>query len=136
MNTVFAGPRTGGAALVSLVDEIVTELERIATESDVGWLQPLLVLQAEIEFTAIRARRADPATLADESEELGALLTRAHGAHPDFAARYANAHGASPRLRGLHERTVDVCRALLADATSHQAPRRGREPHRDAERLP
>jgi hypothetical protein len=136
MNTVHAESRTGSAALVSLVDEIVAELERIDAAGDVGWLQPLLVLQAEIEFTAMRARRPDPAALADEFEELGALLTRSHGAHADFTARYASARGASPRLRGLHERMVNVCRGVLAEAAPWQAPRRPSESHRYAERRP
>ena len=101
-----------GDVLLSLLDEITTELEQRTEDGKVAWLKPLLILHAEIEFTATRARTMDAAALGDECSELRALLT---GLTADgFGARYASARSSSPRLQALHEDALEVCRALSA----------------------
>ena len=113
MNDVIGALRGGSEGLVAVLDEVTIELERVA-DRDLGWLRPLLVLRAQIEFTARRAPRLDPAALGEECGELGDLLTHSPAGRDDFSVRYATAHGASPRLRTLHDEALSLCRALFA----------------------
>jgi hypothetical protein len=113
MNSLEAGPRSAALRLLSLLDEIASELECLVANGDTGWLKPLLVVHAEIYFTARRPSGVDAGAFADERRELGELLTRAPSRIDEFAQRFADARRASPRLRELHERALDVCRSPL-----------------------
>ena len=106
-------------ALLSLLEELTTDLVRSTTDADLAWLKPLVVLLAEIEFTA--KRRSSPATLADECRELGDLLTCQTSTSGEFARRYARAHRALPQLRTLHDGVLTACRVLVSAGESPQS---------------
>jgi hypothetical protein len=110
MNDVHMALRDAGEALVSVLDEITAVLEH--GKDDVAWLKPLLVLHAEIDFTARRARTFDPVALADECGELRELLTRAPRAGEAFGARYVSRRDVDARVHALHERALGLCSAL------------------------
>ena len=113
MSSLETGPRGAALMLLSLLDDMASELECLLAEGDTGWLKPLLVLHAEIYFTARRSSGVDVAALADERRELATLLTCTSSSNDEFAHRYANARRASPRLRQLHAHVVDACRARI-----------------------
>ena len=113
MNSVETGHRIAAMALLSLLDEVTSELERLVAGGDAGWLKPLLVLHAEVYFTARRASGVDPGAFSDERRELGVLLATTPSSTGEFAHHFARSCRVSPRLRELHERVLDACRRPL-----------------------
>jgi hypothetical protein len=100
------------AILLLVLEEIFAEVERSRRDGDLGWLNPLLVLSAEIEFTSVRATRPDDVALVDRCRELGDLLSAASEGEREFAEGYARAREASLHLRELHRRILMACRFL------------------------
>ena len=113
MSSLETGPRVAALALLSVLDEIACELERLVADGDAGWLTPLRVLHAEVYFTARRSSGVDAGAFACERRELGELLSRAPSSRDAFAQRYEDARRASPRLRELHDRVLSACRSLF-----------------------
>jgi hypothetical protein len=113
--------------LVGALEEMLAELAGNADGSDIGWLRPLAVLSAEIEYNAPRSSEVDSVNLADECRELSNLLgglQRAvprlddHDALPDlpepsFVSRYTLARD-SLAMATLHDHALAACRAISA----------------------
>ncbi len=100
-------------ALVGALEQMLAELATTTARGDVGWVRPLAVLSAEIEYGALRSPRVDSVGLAQVCCELVDLLVGSPRAGTDFAARYADAHRVSPPIAALHDRVLDVCRAIM-----------------------
>jgi hypothetical protein len=66
--------RRAAEQLVGALREMLTELAAATDDGDVGWLRPLAVLTAEIEYSALRRPTVDSNNLADECRELSELL--------------------------------------------------------------
>jgi hypothetical protein len=105
-------------ALLSLLEELTTDLVRSTADGDFAWLKPLVVLLAEIEFTAMRPGCRDAATLADECRELGELLTSPPSSGDEFPRRYGCARRALPTLRTIHDGVLVACRVLVSAGES------------------
>lgn len=111
--------RTTGAerrAAEALVGALKGMLAALATASsgDIGWLRPLAVLSAEIEYSALRGPTMDAAGLADECLELTALLGGSPQTVSEFASRYPQARRACPALEMLHDHAIAACGSLLS----------------------
>jgi hypothetical protein len=91
---------------------LLAALAQTEAETDVGWLRPLALLSAEIEYGALRRTDIDAASLADACRELSDLLTCSPLASVRFVARYPAARGRWPSIAALHERAVAACDAL------------------------
>jgi hypothetical protein len=112
MEDVTAERRSAAAALVADLELLLAALVQTGAETDVGWLRPLALLSAEIEYSALRRTDLDAASLAEACRELADLLACSPRASVRFAARYPVARGRSPSLAALHERAVGACDAL------------------------
>jgi hypothetical protein len=104
--------RGAAEALVGALEQMLSELAGATDDGDVGWLRPLAVLSAEIEYSTVRSPRLDLINLADACRELSDLLTSAPRADPEFASRYRIARRASATVALLHDRTLAACHAL------------------------
>jgi hypothetical protein len=102
--------------LIGTLEQMLGLLVGATRDGDVGWLRPLAVVSAEIEYSALHSDRVDSITVADECHELSDLLGGSRGVLDEFALRYRAACGASPALAALHDRALAACRAL---ATRH-----------------
>ena len=91
-------------ALVGTLEQMLAELAGLTVDGDLGWVRPLAVLSAEIEYSALRSSRVDSIGLAHACRELLDLLVGSPGAGGEFASRYAAAHQASPAIAALHDR--------------------------------
>jgi hypothetical protein len=107
---VAAERRRAAAALVAELEGLLAAL--MHTEAEPGWLRPIAVLSAEIEYTVLRRTDIDAVSLAETCRELSDLLACSPRAAVRFAARYPVARGRSPSIAALHERAVAACDAL------------------------
>jgi len=98
--------------LVGALEQMLAELAGVTTGGDVGWVRPLAVLSAEIEYGALRRPQVDSIGLAVVCCELIDLLATPPGAGSEFASRYAVAYRTSPAIAALHERVLAVCRTI------------------------
>jgi hypothetical protein len=112
MKDVTAERRRAAAALVGDLEGLLAALAQTEAETDIGWLRPLALLSAEIEYSALRRTDIDAASLAEACRELSDLLACSPRASVRFVARYAAARGRSPSIAALHERAVAACDAL------------------------
>jgi hypothetical protein len=107
--------RRTAEALVGTLEQMLAELVvGAARDGDVGWLRPLAVLSAEIEYSAVRSPEVDSINLADECRELSDLLDSSSRADAEFSSRYSEARGASPGTAALHDRALSACRIVAA----------------------
>jgi hypothetical protein len=106
--------RRTAEALVGTLEQMLAELVDAARDGDVGWLRPLAVLSAEIEYSAVRSAEVDSINLTDECRELSDLLGSFSRADAEFASRYTEARGASPGIAALHDRALSACRIVAA----------------------
>ena|ERR1700722_1508931 len=104
--------RRAADALVGALEEMLTELAAVTAGDDVGWVRPLAVLSAEIEYAAVRASPVDVKGLAAACCELVDLLAGSPVATAAFASRYAVARRASPAVAAVHERVLAACRTV------------------------
>jgi hypothetical protein len=120
--TASAEQRTA-AVLVGALEEMLSRLAAGAkSDREVGWLRPLAVLGAEIEYTALRRPTVDSTGLADECRELSALLACQSDSNAEFAKHYPLARRASPAVAALHDRIRSACEAVAArDAVTRKA---------------
>lgn len=98
--------------LIGALEQILAALAP-ASDGNIGWLRPLAVLRAEIEYSTFRCASVDPVNLADECRELTELLVCSRGDTP-FAVRYTEVRRTSPTLAALHDRALSICRILAA----------------------
>ena len=112
MQDVKAEKRSTAAALVADLEGLLAALAQTEAEADVGWLRPLALLSAEIEYSALRRTDIDAGSLAEECRELSDLLACSPRASVRFVARYPVARGRSPSIAALHERAIAACDAL------------------------
>ena len=113
MKDVTPETRRAAAALVAGLEGLLAALALTEAETDVGWLQPLAVLSAEIEYSALRRADVDAVSLAEACRELGDLLACSPRGSARFVARYPVARGRWQSIAALHERAVAACDALL-----------------------
>jgi hypothetical protein len=116
--------------LIGTLAELLRELAGAADNCGLGWLRPLAVLTAEIEFSSLRKSKIASAAITDECRELAGLLSGSSGMDAEFAARYASLAQASGRVADLHERALSMSRAIAAwqcvgDAAVHATCRSG-----------
>jgi hypothetical protein len=104
--------RRAAAALVADLEGLLAALAQTSAEMDVGWLRPLALLSAEIEYSALRRTDVDAATLGAACRELGELLACSPRACVRFGARYPVARGRWASIAALHERAVAACDVL------------------------
>ena len=104
--------RRAAAALVADLECLLAALAQTTGETDVGWLRPLALLSAEIEYGALRRADVDAASLAEACRELSELLACSPRASVRFAVCYPAARGRSPSIAALHERAAVGCDAL------------------------
>jgi hypothetical protein len=102
--------RAAAEALVGALELLIAELARASNGSDIGWLRPLAVLRAEIEYSVLRGPQIDSITLADECRELSDLLEGSATNRSEFVLRYAIAYRASTAIATLHDRVLAACR--------------------------
>jgi hypothetical protein len=112
MKDITAERRRTAAALVADLEVLLAALAQTGAGTDVGWLRPLALLSAEIEYSALRTTDIDAASLAEACRELSDLLACSPRASVRFVARYPVARGRSPSIAALHERAVAACDAL------------------------
>lgn len=112
MEDVTAERRSTAAALVADLEGLLAALAQTEAETDVGWLRPLALLSAEIEYSALRRTEIDASSLADACQELSDLLACSPRASVRFVARYPVARRRSPSVAALHDRAVAACDAL------------------------
>jgi hypothetical protein len=110
MRCVTTERRRAAAALVAELEGLLAAL--VHTEAETGWLRPVALLSAEIEYSALRRTEIDTASLAEACRELRDLLTCSPCAAVRFVIRYPVARGRSPSIAALHERAVAACDAL------------------------
>ncbi|MGA3121032.1 MAG: hypothetical protein ABSF69_09715 [Polyangiaceae bacterium] len=114
MKRTSSPERSVAAALVTDLEEMLMELKDALPDGDAGWLRPMAVLSAEIEYSALRGETVDAANLTDELRELSELLSgSARPADRTFTARYRLARRTSPEVARLHERVLAACRCSL-----------------------
>jgi hypothetical protein len=104
--------RSRAAALVAALEEMLVALKDATVDGDVGWVRPLAVLSAEIEYSALRRSTVDATSLSEECREVRALLAGPSRADADFASRYARARHTSPAVAKWHDRALAACRDL------------------------
>jgi hypothetical protein len=112
MNRMTSLEQRADEALVDALEQMLAELAGVTAGGDVGWVRPLAVLSAEIEYSALRSSRVDSIGLAHECRELVDLLAGSPGAGGQFASRYAAAHQASPAIAALHDRVLAACQTV------------------------
>ena len=112
MKDVTPERRRAAAALVADLEGLLAALAQTEAEADIGWLRPLALLSAEIEYSALRRTDVDAASLAEACRELGDLLACSPRASLRFVARYPVARGRWPSIAALHERAAAACDAL------------------------
>jgi hypothetical protein len=108
--------------LLETLADLLRELGAAAENGEVGWLRPLAVLTAEIEFSLLRPSKLAAASVADECRELTGLLNGSSGSHAEFGARYASLRRASSRLAELHERALSASQAMAGPRSSGDTP--------------
>jgi hypothetical protein len=113
--------RRAAEALVGVLEQMLAELVGATGDGDAGWLRPLAVLIAEIEYSAVRSPEVDSTNLADECRELSDLLGGSSRAGAEFATRYSVARGTSPVVAALHDRAISACRRIVP-STEHGVP--------------
>jgi hypothetical protein len=113
MERTMSVERRAAEALVAALEQMLAEIASATFGGDVGWLRPLAVLSAEIEYSALRGHRVDSINLADECREVGDLLAGSSGAG-EFATRYAVAYRASPAIAALRDRALAACRSVTS----------------------
>ena len=113
MGNATVDDRRHAEALVAVLEETAAALAKMAPDGDVGWLRPLAVLTAEIEYSALRRSTVDMTSLADECSELQHLLSSGRDTEDEFASRYRAARRASPSLARLHHRLQTACDHVL-----------------------
>ena len=104
--------RSAAEVLVGALEAMLAELTA-AADGDNGWLRPLAILSAEIEYSALRSHRVDPSSVIDACCELHHLLLSCRD-EGEFASRYARALTARSMIGILHERALVACRAVAA----------------------
>jgi hypothetical protein len=107
--------RSAAEVLVGALEAMLAELTATA-DGDNGWLRPLAILSAEIEYGALRSPRVDPSNVIDACCELHHLLLSCRD-EGEFASRYARAVNARSVIGTLHERALVACRAVAASVT-------------------
>jgi len=112
MRDVAAERRRAAAAVVADLEVLLAALAQTEAETDGGWLRPLALLSAEIEYSALRRTDIDAESLAEACRELSDLLACSPRASVRFVARYPIARGRSPSIAALHDRAVAACDAL------------------------
>ena len=109
----LAAARELCATLVHLLDALAE-----ISDGDSFWLRPLARASGDLEFSLGRGPNLNPQTLGGVCRDLLELLA-AEPQAKGFAARYARARQALPRLRALHERAQLGCRdVVMAEAPS------------------
>jgi hypothetical protein len=101
-------------ALVGALEQMLAELGGVTVGGDVGWVRPLAVLSAEIEYIALRSSRVDSIGLVHVCRELVDLLAGPPDAGGEFASRYVAAQRASPPIAALHDRVLAACRTVTS----------------------
>lgn len=104
--------RRAAVALVSALEQMLAALQDATVDGDLGWLRPLAVLSAEIEYSVLRRQTVDAAGFADECREVSELLSGSARADEEFMTRYTRARRGSTAVAKLHARALAACRAL------------------------
>jgi hypothetical protein len=108
--------RRAAAALVAALEDILAQLQDATPDGDHGWLKPLAVVTAEIEYSALRGTTIDGANLAEECREVSDLLACSPRVDVQFASRYSLARRASPAVADLQRRALAACHLVVAAA--------------------
>jgi hypothetical protein len=112
MDRTTTAERRAADALVGALEQMLAELAALHGDGDVGWVRPLAVLSAEIEYSALRSSGGHSTGLADVCRELIDMLAFPPTAGGEFASRYVVAHRTSPAIAGLHDRILAACRTI------------------------
>jgi hypothetical protein len=105
--------RRAAAALVAALEDMLVQLQDATPDGDLGWLRPLAVLTAEIEYSALRRTTVDVANLAEECREVSDLLACSPRVDVQFASRYPLARRASPTVADLHKQALAACHLVV-----------------------
>jgi hypothetical protein len=111
MAGVTSVERRRAEAVVQVLEELLLALAGATVGADLGWLRPLAILAAEIEYSALRSRTLDSLNLANECQEVSDLLCCSSHADVRFASRYFELRSA-PGLAALHDCALAACRAV------------------------
>jgi hypothetical protein len=125
------GDRLGGAVvdLLEVLGDLLTTLVRAAEPTpclaarrdptprirNVGWLRPLAIASAKLEYSVRQWPALHPPALAARCDDLTRLLAASRPIpESDFAERYARERALSPRLAALHTRVLEGCRQVAS----------------------
>ena len=81
---------------------------------NVGWLRPLAIASAKLEYAVRQWPALRPLALAARCDDLTRLLAGSPLTEGDFAERYARERALSPSLAALHARVVKRCRHVAS----------------------